>query len=138
LCVSFWNRWFNPEENIGAVRAEILGFLDQLKKRDSQLDIEYKEHFFVEPVLVPTDNELVRAYQQGVKNVVGHDSHFKLSPGFDDQRFVVLNGHIDTCIIYGPGVLNMAHLPDEYVPIKDLVNSAKVMALSTAELLGTE
>lgn len=138
LCVSYWNRWFNPEENIGAVRAEILGFLDQLKKRDAQLNIEYVEHYFVEPVLVPTDNELVRAYQQGVKNVVGHDSHFKLSPGFDDQRFVVLNGHIDTCIIYGPGVLNMAHLPDEYVPINDLVNSAKVMALSTAELLGAE
>jgi succinyl-diaminopimelate desuccinylase len=136
LCVSYWNRWFNPEENIIGVRAEIREFLDELQKRDPQLNIEYIEHFFVEPVLVPTENEFVRAYQSGVKQVIGHDSHFKLSPGFDDQRFVVLNGHIDKCIIYGPGVLNMAHLPDEYVPINDLVNAAKVMALSTAELLG--
>jgi hypothetical protein len=28
--------------------------------------------------------------------------------------------------------------PDEYVPVEDLVNAAKIMALSTLDLLGAE
>jgi succinyl-diaminopimelate desuccinylase len=138
LCTSYWNRWFNPEENSDEVRKELLDFFEELKRRDPDLNLEYIEHFFVESILVPTENEFVKSYQDNVKGVLGKESHFKLSPGFDDQRFVVVDGGIDTCIIYGPGVLNLAHVPDEYVPIEDLVNSAKVMALSTAELLGVK
>ncbi len=138
VCIAYFNRWFNPEETLDEVRDEITSFLHELQQRDPELKIDYVEHLTVESVLVPTDNEFVKAYQDGIKDVLGYDSHFKLSPGFDDQRFVVVNGGIDTCIIYGPGVLNLAHVPDEYVPIEDLVNSAKVMALATAELLGLE
>ena len=136
LCTAYFNRYFNPEEKLDGVREELMGFLDELRHRDSELGLEYVEHDAVDPVLVPTDNEFVKAYQDGVKDVLGRESHFKLSPGTDDQHFVVVDGGIDTCIIYGPGVLNMAHLADEYVPVDDLVNSAKVMALATAQLLG--
>ena len=45
-------------------------------------------------------------------------------------------GHLDDCIAYGPGILELAHQPDEYVAIEDLVASAKVMALATLRLLG--
>lgn len=136
LCTSFWNRWFNPEENIGEVRKEILDFLETLRKRDPELSLELIEHYSAEPVLVSAENELVKTYQQEIASVLGRESHVLLSPGFDDQRFVVLNGKIDTCILYGPGVLRMAHAPDEYVPVDDLMNAAKVMALSTLDLLG--
>jgi succinyl-diaminopimelate desuccinylase len=39
------------------------------------------------------------------------------------------------CIAYGPGILDLAHQPDEYVVIEDMVNSAKVMALAARSLL---
>ncbi|MGH6912749.1 MAG: acetylornithine deacetylase/succinyl-diaminopimelate desuccinylase family protein, partial [Geminicoccales bacterium] len=45
-------------------------------------------------------------------------------------------GHLDDCIAYGPGILELAHQPDEYVVIDDLVASAKVMAHATLRLLG--
>jgi succinyl-diaminopimelate desuccinylase len=136
LCTSFWNRWFNPEERIDEVRQEMLDFLDMLRKRDPELNLEYTEHYAVEPVAVPARNTLVRTFQEQISSVLGRESHLLLSPGFDDQRFVVLNGKIDECILYGPGVLKLAHGPDEYVPVDDLVNAAKVMALSTLDLLG--
>jgi len=138
LCTSFWNRWFNPEESIDEVRKEIVDVLEILKKRDLDLSLEMVEHFSVEPVLVPADNELVKTCQEEIRSVLGRESHLLLSPGFDDQRFVVLNGKIDTCILHGPGVLSMAHAPDEYVPVDDLVNAAKIMALSTLDLLGAD
>ena len=136
LCTSFWNRWFNPEESIDEVRKEILDFLETLRKRDPELSLEIIEHSTAEPVLVSADSELVITYQEEIKSVLGRESHLMLSPGFDDQRFVVRNGKIDMCILHGPGVLRLAHAPDEYVPVDDLVNAAKIMALSTLDLLG--
>ena len=136
VCTAYFNRWFNPEENLEEAREEITGYLEELRKRDPELVLEYSEHLTASSVLVPTDNECVTAYQSGIKSVLGHDSHFKLSPGIDDQRFIVVDAGIEKCYLYGPGVLNLAHLPDEYVPIEDLVNSAKIMASATSDVLG--
>lgn len=137
LCTSFWNRWFNPEERIDDVRQELLELLDSLRKQDPELVVEMKEHYSAEPVIVDAGCDLVRTFQGEVQEVLRRESHILVSPGIDDQRFVVLNGGIDQCILYGPGVLKLAHGPDEYVPVEDLVNAAKVMALSTLDLLGT-
>jgi succinyl-diaminopimelate desuccinylase len=40
------------------------------------------------------------------------------------------------CIAYGPGILDLAHQPDEWVGIDDMLDSAKVMALTLLDLLG--
>ena len=45
-------------------------------------------------------------------------------------------GQLEDCIAYGPGILDLAHQPDEYVGIDDMVASAKVMAAATLALLG--
>ena len=36
---------------------------------------------------------------------------------------------------YGPGVLDLAHQPDEWVGIDDLKNSIAVLAMATVKLL---
>jgi succinyl-diaminopimelate desuccinylase len=46
-------------------------------------------------------------------------------------------GHLEDCIAYGPGILDLAHQPDEYIDIDDMVASAKVMAAATLALLGS-
>jgi succinyl-diaminopimelate desuccinylase len=43
---------------------------------------------------------------------------------------------MEDCIAYGPGIVELAHQPDEYVVIDDLVASAKVMAAAALRLLG--
>jgi succinyl-diaminopimelate desuccinylase len=42
------------------------------------------------------------------------------------------------CIAYGPGILDLAHQPDEYVAVDDMVDSAKVMGLALVQLLNAE
>ena len=42
------------------------------------------------------------------------------------------------CIAYGPGILDLAHQPDEYIEVGDMLDSAKVMGLALAELLTGE
>jgi succinyl-diaminopimelate desuccinylase len=58
-----------------------------------------------------------------------------VSPGTYDQKHIVRIGHLEDCIAYGPGILDLAHQPDEYVVIEDMVNSAKVMAAAALTLL---
>jgi succinyl-diaminopimelate desuccinylase len=67
--------------------------------------------------------------------VIGRNPEFICSPGTYDQKHIDRVGKLRDCIAYGPGILDLAHQPDEYVVIEDMVNAAKVMALSARSLL---
>jgi succinyl-diaminopimelate desuccinylase len=43
---------------------------------------------------------------------------------------------VPPCVAYGPGILDLAHQPDEYCDIADLMTAAKVIALALLELTG--
>jgi succinyl-diaminopimelate desuccinylase len=66
---------------------------------------------------------------------LGRSPEFVCSPGTYDQKHIDRIGKLRDCIAYGPGILDLAHQPDEYVRIDDMVNAAKVMALSARTLL---
>ena len=55
------------------------------------------------------------------------------TPGDSDRI-----GRLDNCIAYGPGLLELAHKPDEYVVVQDMMDSAKVMGLCLMDLLTTQ
>ena len=58
-----------------------------------------------------------------------------MSPGTYDQKHIVRVGHLKDCVAYGPGILDLAHQPDEFVVIDDMINAAKVMAGAALTLL---
>jgi succinyl-diaminopimelate desuccinylase len=62
---------------------------------------------------------------------------FSVSPGSDDQKFVVQKAGLEQCIVYGPGPLSVAHTSNEFQPIGDLVEGAKIMALAAWALVGS-
>ena len=70
-----------------------------------------------------------------VQAVLGREAQFVCSPGTYDQKHIDRIGRLHECIAYGPGILDLAHQPDEYVVIADMVASAKVMALAPWGLL---
>jgi succinyl-diaminopimelate desuccinylase len=92
-------------------------------------------------VVLPTQTDaaspLIRAVAEAVVRVLGRTPPLFASPGTYDQKHVIRMGHVDDCIAYGPGILDLAHQPDEYVLVRDLIDSAKVMALTAMRLLGT-
>ena len=57
------------------------------------------------------------------------------SPGTYDQKHVTRIGHLQDCVAYGPGILELAHQPDEFIVIDDMVASAKIMAEAAVGLL---
>ncbi len=58
------------------------------------------------------------------------------SPGTYDHKHVARIAGVESCVAYGPGELEQAHQPDEWCGVEDMVDSAKVMALTLHELLG--
>ena len=81
------------------------------------------------------ERPVVRATSAAVKKVLGREAALICSPGTYDQKHIDRIGSLRDCIAYGPGILDLAHQPDEYVEIADMVASAKVMALAAYALL---
>jgi succinyl-diaminopimelate desuccinylase len=78
----------------------------------------------------------VRALVEAGGAVLGRPLSFSVSPGSDDQKFVVQEAGITQCVLYGPGPLEVAHQSNEHQPVTALVAATKVLALTFLELLG--
>jgi succinyl-diaminopimelate desuccinylase len=78
---------------------------------------------------------VVGAVAAAVERVLGRAPEYVVSPGTYDQKHIDRIGRLKNCIAYGPGILDLAHQPDEYVGIEDMLDAAAVMALSLAALL---
>ena len=56
------------------------------------------------------------------------------SPGTYDQKHVARIAGVTHCVAYGPGELAIAHQPDEYCGVDDIVSCTKVLALAVMAL----
>lgn len=134
-CRIILDRRFLIEEPLEDVKAEIVEILEKLRKTRRNFKYELKDLLEVLPVMAEKDSAVARAVAEGIKAVLQKDASYVISPGTYDQKHITRLGHLHDCIAYGPGKLEMAHRPDEFVGIEDLVDSAKVMALAAYSLL---
>jgi succinyl-diaminopimelate desuccinylase len=132
-CTAIFDRRFIHEEAFEEVRAEIVRLLDA-----QGIDYQVEDVMRVDPLLGDPAGVLARTTASCIEQVLGTEPTFIASPGTYDQKHVVRRAGIAECIAYGPGRLVLAHQPDEYVSVDDLVASAKVMALLTVRLLGED
>src|SRR6056297_3688740 len=130
------DRRFLIEENIDEVQAEIHAVLERVRDGRPGFDYEIKELFRVLPTMTDRDAPVVGAVSRAVERVMGREADYVVSPGTYDQKHIDRIGRLKNCIAYGPGVLDLAHKPDEGVGIEDMMQSAEVMALALNELLG--
>jgi succinyl-diaminopimelate desuccinylase len=135
---AIFDRRFLAEENFDEVRAEVKALLEQLQGKNPDFKYNMEDLMIVQPVQTDPKCELVTAISESTEQIFGRLPELAASPGTYDQKHVVRVGNVQQCIAYGPGILDQAHLPDEYVLVEDVITSAKVMALTALRLLGTE
>ena len=135
-CVAVYDRRFLHEENEATVKAEIADLLEDLRRRDERFRYTLRDLWSVPPIATPRDASVVTTVQAAVADVFGTPAQIVVSPGTYDHKHVSARAGIVECIAYGPGILDLAHTPDEYVEVNHLIASAKVMALATMRLLG--
>ncbi len=129
------DRRFLIEEHIAEVKAEVTAMLERVKAQRPTFRYEIRDLFEVQPTMTPPDAPIVRTTAAAIERVLGRMPDYVASPGTYDQKHIDRIGRLSNCIAYGPGILDLAHQPDEWVGIDDMVDSAKVMALVLADLL---
>jgi len=135
-CRAIFDRRFLIEETLEDVRDEFTGLIEQLRIEDDDLQYELKDTLVVHPVMTSPESPLVETMKEAVNELIGQRPPLIASPGTYDQKHFARIAGIDQCIAYGPGILKMAHQPDEYCEIEHLITACKAMALGAMRLLG--
>ena len=130
------DRRFLVEETLEDVRGEVAQLLDQLKTERPKFDYELRELNSVLPSMTDKTAPIAASLAKQIYEVLGKEANFVASPGTYDQKHIDRIGKLKNCVAYGPGILELAHKPDEYVGVEDMMVSVQVMARSLAELLG--
>jgi succinyl-diaminopimelate desuccinylase len=134
-CRMVIDRRFLLEETLAEVKDEVVTVLDRLKGSRKKFDYSIRDVMEVLPLMTERDAPVAAAVAEGIREVFGREPEYVISPGTYDQKHVTRIGHLHDCIAYGPGILDLAHRPDEWVGITDMVESAKVMAVGLDRLL---
>lgn len=133
------DRRFLIEEDPAEVKAEVIALLERVRAQRPGFRYEVRELFEVIPSMTDKDAPVVRTTADAIRRVLGREAEYVVSPGTYDQKHIDRIGKLKNCIAYGPGVLALAHQPDEWISVTDMADSAKIMALVLADLLtGTE
>jgi succinyl-diaminopimelate desuccinylase len=129
------DRRYLIEESEDEVRGEVLALLEKLKSERPNFSYDLHEMWSVSPTMTDQDAPVVASVQRAVQQVLGREAEYVVSPGTYDQKHIDRIGRLKNCIAYGPGLLELAHKPDEYVGVDDMLDAAKVMAHSLMDLL---
>jgi succinyl-diaminopimelate desuccinylase len=129
------DRRYLIEETPEAVRREVVDLLEGLKATRPGFTYDLRDLWTIPPTMTERNSPVVRAVAGAITQVLDLDPDYVVSPGTYDQKHIDRIGKLHNCIAYGPGILDLAHQPDEYVGIDDMLDSAKVMALALNNLL---
>ena len=134
-CRIIIDRRFLIEEDLQTVKGEVVDLLEGLKNDRENFDYAMRDIMEVLPTMTDKDAPVVQAVSDGIRQVLGKEPDYVISPGTYDQKHIARIGHLHDCIAYGPGILDLAHMADEFVVIDDMIESAKVMAHALHVLL---
>ena len=136
LCRAIFDRRFLIEEGFDATKREIAELVDRVAAHASGVRFDVRDLMVVHPVRTPGDSPVIAALEHSIHSVLGRTAELIASPGTYDHKHITRIAGIPHCVAYGPGELELAHQPDEYCRIDDIVNATKVLALATLDLMG--
>ena len=132
------DRRFLVEEPLDDVRNEVTGILDSLTTTRPNFEYALRELNHVLPSMTDRDAPVAATVAQAIEQVLGKQAQFVASPGTYDQKHIDRIGKLKNCVAYGPGILELAHKPDEWIGVDDMMDSVAVMALSLVALLAPD
>lgn len=136
-CRAVFDRRFLLEEGFDATKAEIVALLETLRTEVPDFRYELRDLMVVHPTRTPDGSPVVAALDRALHRVLGRSGGLVASPGTYDHKHVARIAGVPHCVAYGPGILDLAHQPDEYCGVDDLVAATKVIALALLDLTQT-
>lgn len=81
---------------------------------------------------IPVDHPIMQTMQKAYCDALDQPPQIGGRMGAADTRFLIRSGHTPT-VIFGPGVTAQMHAMNENVPVENLINATKVIALTILE-----
>jgi acetylornithine deacetylase/succinyl-diaminopimelate desuccinylase family protein len=125
------DRRINPEENLDEEKANLLAVLEQCKRDGIPLEWDILQEG--RSAECQEDEALGQALSCAVQTVTGEPPQFEMCPGLLETRFYAAAGI--PAYAYGPGLLSVAHGPNEYVDLRKVIDSAAIYALAALHML---
>jgi succinyl-diaminopimelate desuccinylase len=133
-CRVVFDRRFLLEEGLEKTRAEIHALVTRAQARMPEVKFSIHDRLIFEPTRAPEDAPLIGALTSAIEAVTGRQASLVASPGTYDQKHVARIAGVPHCVAYGPGQLDLAHQPDEYCRVDDIIDCTKVLALAVMTL----
>lgn len=132
-CTFTIDRRINPEEDLATENARLLAVLEACRQDGIALEWE----IFQEAPSASSshDGPLAKALATSIHAVTGEHPRFELCPGLLETRFYAAQEI--PAYAYGPGLLSVAHGPNEYIDLRKMVDVAAIYALTALDLLAS-
>jgi acetylornithine deacetylase len=127
-----------PGMTLEALRRDVEAALQQLREDDPTLDVAAEwipELTWLAPSAIDPDHPLVAAAESAGRSVLGRIVPRGTMPAFTDATIWSEAG-IPSIPAFGPGLLSLAHRPNEYVGVSEIVEAARIYALTALRYLG--
>ena len=131
------DRRYLKEETRDSVMGEVEDILRDVERERPNFRWAMRELNHVAPSMTDRNAPVASTVAAAIEEVMGKPAEFVASPGTYDQKHIDRIGKLKDCVAYGPGILDLAHKPDEYVGVDDMIESADVMARSLERLLAS-
>jgi succinyl-diaminopimelate desuccinylase len=125
------DRRINPEEDLELEKAKLLEILESCKRDGIPLEWEILQEGNASAC--PEEGALGSELSRSIRAVTGEFPRFEMCPGLLETRFYAAQGI--PAYAYGPGLLSVAHGPNEYVDLRKVIDCAAIYALTAKEVL---
>jgi succinyl-diaminopimelate desuccinylase len=125
------DRRINPEENLDEEKSRLIGVLESCRREGIPLEWEVFQEG--RSSACREKERLGIALARSVRAVTGDGPRFEMCPGLLEIRFYAAQGV--PAYAYGPGLLSVAHGPDEYVDLRKVTDCAAIYGLTALEML---
>jgi succinyl-diaminopimelate desuccinylase len=125
------DRRINPEEDLEEEKGRLVAVLERCKDEGIRLEWEILQEG--RSTACRQDDVLGKALARSVKGVAGKAPRFEMCPGLLEIRYYASRGV--PAYAYGPGLLSVAHGPNEYVDLRRVAECAAIYALTAMDML---
>jgi succinyl-diaminopimelate desuccinylase len=123
------------EHDRDAVLAPFTAIADELRAADPSVDIGVELHDWTPAAETPADARVADAVRRAAATELDREPADAGFTGITDARFYINEAAIPA-VIFGPGSLSVAHMPDEWIGVDELVTGARIYARLFADVLG--
>lgn len=135
-CTITVDRRYMPWESGETAKKELEQIIEKLKKEDPTIKVEIKKVVDAEALKTSEEEPFVKCLKEAGKMVMKRNIRSLGFPYATDSWILANKLGIPT-VIFGPGNIEQAHRPNEFIEIDELINATKIYTLTAVGLLST-